>query len=411
MEGFRDNWSYLKVELNWLERLLVTALSKYRQDKREVERLAKSRADQAASHWWKGLVSLEGGGYDSPKPTSSSPMSSGHQSYQQQLESRIRASQAQGVALALPMLVDRWQLSLVEKQTLLLALAPEVHRRYGDMYAVLTEQSMLPTLDLALRLFCRDDRTWQLGRTQLLHGTLAQQGLLQILEPVPFQSGLQRSLRLHDRLTSFLLSSDPPTQWLDQWGLSSGQPDLSAWVKFIEPHPVLEADAKTASNPESQAEANIPLENLATLKRFPIGSMSGRNDLRPKEGWVPERASGEQWLFVGRSELEKHQTITQLARQYQLPVCQIHLAEVEPGQFPALLSYLVQLQPTLLWLQGCDHWFRRDCSLTPPQIQTFLTSRHHPGQLTLFSLEVAIGIPLIWRRSLTGELTLQSRKR
>jgi hypothetical protein len=398
VELFNDNWVYLKVELNWLERLLVATLSRHRQDKREVERLAKSRADQAASHWWKGLVSLEGGGYDSPKPVSASG-----NNYQQQLEARIRASQAQGIRLALPLLVDRWQLSLFEKQTLLLALAPEVHRRYGDMYAVLTEQGMLPTLDLALRLFCRDDRTWQMGRAQLLQGKLVQCGLLQLLDDrQTHQSGLQRSLRLREDLTTFLLSEQANLDFLDHLD----QLDHRV-IPLCDPEI---ADLITITDRANALPAEV-ISGDAISGDAPPAISADRADLSPavtSEESHPlfNAPNGERLLFPGRSELAKIQTIADLAHQMQIPLYQLDLTNLETHQFPALIDYLVQHRPQLLLLQGCDRWFRRDCSLTIAQIQQFLKSRYCSGQLTVFSLEVAIGVPLIWRRSITGQLTL-----
>ncbi|NET09277.1 MAG: hypothetical protein F6K16_32155, partial [Symploca sp. SIO2B6] len=69
IEGFIDNWAYLKTELSWLDRMLMMALARYRQDKKSVDRLAQSPADQASSHWWKGVISVDGKvAYDEHRP-------------------------------------------------------------------------------------------------------------------------------------------------------------------------------------------------------------------------------------------------------------------------------------------------------------------------------------------------------
>ena len=69
MELFRDNWSYLKVEINWLERILLNAAAKMRKTEAATARFAKTKADRATHSWWEGLVTFEKVGYDSPPAT------------------------------------------------------------------------------------------------------------------------------------------------------------------------------------------------------------------------------------------------------------------------------------------------------------------------------------------------------
>ena len=50
VQPFADNWSYLKAELAWLDRVLMRSLSKQRQSNQEIDRVAKSPADRSTSH-------------------------------------------------------------------------------------------------------------------------------------------------------------------------------------------------------------------------------------------------------------------------------------------------------------------------------------------------------------------------
>ncbi len=59
VEPFLDNWTYLRTELAWLDRVLGLAIARHRKEAKEIERFAHSRVDRITSHWWKGLVSLE----------------------------------------------------------------------------------------------------------------------------------------------------------------------------------------------------------------------------------------------------------------------------------------------------------------------------------------------------------------
>ncbi|NJL85926.1 MAG: hypothetical protein HC886_08020 [Leptolyngbyaceae cyanobacterium SM1_1_3] len=112
---FADNWAYLKTELGWLERLLLTAVAKRRQENREVNRIAQSPADRVTSHWWKGIITLNQPAFHDDCRVPAKIPGSAKQSYQQLLEARIQASQSQGIALGLPALCDRFGLSTAEK--------------------------------------------------------------------------------------------------------------------------------------------------------------------------------------------------------------------------------------------------------------------------------------------------------
>lgn len=205
MELLKDNWAYLKVEMSWLERILLNAVAKARIQEAKLNRHAKTNADRATRDWWEGVVSLEKVGYDSPPPARSAKPT---QSYQQQLDARVKQSQAAGIELTLPNLCDRYNLSLFERQAVLLAIAPEIHRRYGELCGYLAGSGGLPTVDLALRLFCRDDQAWRQGRSQLLSGALVTEGFL-LPAMSPAQSFLQQPLKLNPYLVSDLVGSGP----------------------------------------------------------------------------------------------------------------------------------------------------------------------------------------------------------
>ena len=217
MELLKDNWAYLKVEMSWLERILLNAVAKARIQEAKLNRHAKTNADRATRHWWEGIVSFEKVGYDSPPPARSAKST---QSYQQQLDARVKQSQAAGIELVLPNLCDRYNLSLFERQAVLLAIAPEIHRRYGELCGYLAGSSGLPTVDLALRLFCRDDQAWRQGRSQLLSGALVTEGCL-LPAMSPAQSFLQQPLKLNPYLVSDLFGSGPRFE-----GCSEVQPPI-----------------------------------------------------------------------------------------------------------------------------------------------------------------------------------------
>ncbi len=239
--GFVDNWSYIKTELQWLDRLLLLAVGRQRRDRRETDKVSRSQRDRLTRHWWKGIVNLESTPrYDDGRPPTPSaefapePKSTGQSGqsvpratasaekkqagYQKQLEARIGASHAEGVHLALPALRDRLQLTLFEKNLIILGLAPEVNRRYARLYAYLqdTETSPLPQVDLALKLLCRNDQEWYTARRRLVEDSpLVQSGLISLVSPEE-QPLLTHRVKLSAPLVNYLLANPMEAASLDE---------------------------------------------------------------------------------------------------------------------------------------------------------------------------------------------------
>lgn len=218
---FSDNWAYLRTELSWLDRMLMLAVARYRQDKRNVDRVAQSAADRVSSHWWKGVVSLEGNiAYDEHRKVPKSLNPSPKVGYNQQLTARIQASQEKGIVLALPALSDRLNLTPFEKNVVLIGLAPEVNRRYARLYRYLQGQddewtTDLPTVELVLRLLCRNDNEWRTARQQIAQQSpLLKQGLVSLLQQ-PYDTLLNASLKLSEPLVRYLLTEKPTLHDLD----------------------------------------------------------------------------------------------------------------------------------------------------------------------------------------------------
>ena len=61
VKPFENNWAYLKTELRWLDRVLMMAVARKRQDDKVLHRVANSTADQVTSHWWKGIITVSRG--------------------------------------------------------------------------------------------------------------------------------------------------------------------------------------------------------------------------------------------------------------------------------------------------------------------------------------------------------------
>ena len=84
--------------------------------------------------------------------------------FEHAIEASIDASIERGVFLGLPSLATRFELSPLERQAVVVCLAPELDRKYDTLYAYLQQDitRKKPSADLVLDLACRSERErWQ----------------------------------------------------------------------------------------------------------------------------------------------------------------------------------------------------------------------------------------------------------
>jgi hypothetical protein len=387
VELFRDNWSYLKVEINWLERILLTAAAKSRKTEATFTRFAKTKGDRATHSWWEGLVSFEKGGYDSPPPpTAPKPALS----YQQQLDARIQQSQRQGILLALPALCDRYSLSLFEKQTILLAMAPEVHRRYGELCGYLTGQDKvgLPTVDLALRLFCRDDRAWRQARSQLLSGKLMEQGILLPSDSL-HQSFLEAPLKLAPPIVSYLLSEQPtplPHATTEFHLLSATSPKVTPLPDTLQPH---------------------LQHTLKVLQAVSANSINSANSVNQVAQWVG--------LDRITTRTEKINLYHHLAQALNLAIVVLDLATLTPLQQAQILEKILEPAvpnasnpvPTLLVITTAQRWLSRSGMLDLSQTHQLIQILSAKYTWIIYDFPYPIALAQQWRSWITVKLDLK----
>ncbi|WOB44091.1 AAA family ATPase [Thermoleptolyngbya oregonensis NK1-22] len=384
--GFADNWSYLKTELGWLERMLMVAVARQKKEAKEIDRVAQSRADRVTSHWWQGVISLDGKiCYDEYRqPPATTAVTTPRPSYQQQLEGRIRATEARGVLLGLPMLCDRLQLSLFEKQVILLAIAPEVNRRYARLYRFLQGEesavSDLPTVNLALQLLCRNDQEWRVGRSRLLDDApLLKLGLLE-RHPRNTDTLLNQSLRLAAPLVSFLLDEQPQAAVLD---------------RLLQP--------ATVESFLTLRRTDVPWDALV-LPESLIERLRSLCDLASAAAVSPT-ASGPVAVLAGPSGVGKTLAAEAIAHTLGQPLATVDLSQVSPADFPLLLQDIESTRPPLLLVKSAQLWLRRSAAIAPSEISRLLSLRQEDGTLTLFSLPHAEAIALPWQRQLRPVLS------
>ncbi len=396
--GFVDNWAYLRVEFNWLERMLMVAVARQRKETKEIDRMAQSRADRVSSHWWQGVITLDGKiSYDDyRKPPA--PSAAIKPSYQQQLTTRIHASRQQGIALGLPLLCDRLQLSSFEKSLILIALAPEVNRRYAKIYQYLQGdddgvKSDLPTVNVVLQLLCHNDHEWRAGRAALLSESVLQQYGLITLLPRPHNTLLNQSVQLTAPLVNFLLCEQPILDTLNQVLSRPQAPGLNAcgqdrcvpvqWSDLVLPAPLL--------------------ESLQMLSQSVTWSRQSEPPSALSEAFAQTGKRGTLALLVGSSGSGKSMAAQAIAHHLKQPLTLVDLAQVPPQDYLQLLQEMATRRPALLFIRAAQHWLRRTAtlppaSLTSAHVQQFLTQRQQQAGITLLSVPLQEAVSLQWQR-------------
>ncbi len=399
---FADNWAYLKVELNWLERMLLMVVARQRKENKDLERIPQTRADRATNHWWKGLVMVdEDGGHD--EHYSKTRGTNRSSNYQQQVDARVEASREQGIILALPALRDRLHLSLFEKNLILMSLAPEINRRYAKLYGFLqgNDRTDLPTVELVLRLLCRNDAEWRSGRHALsATAPLIQHQLVKLLPDWREEPILTRSLKLADNLVSYLLAETPDLSSLEH--LLQGSPANAPPAPTLFPRP------QTPVPPTTWDDLILPDAILQAIQ-YLCHRVELAEQLAPVWGEVAQ--TGAISILSGKPGTGKTMVANAIAHQLNTPLTCIDLALLDNNSYGGLMQELVLRSPTILLFKSAQVWFNRTSPLSDPDLQRLLHQRRQVRGITLLSVPNRQQIKLHWQRQMDQviELPVPSR--
>lgn len=372
-EVFADNWTYLKAELHWLDRLLMVTVARQRKDSKDLDRVAQSKADRATSHWWKGVIALDTELHDEIRK----PSRPAQGSYQQQMDARTAASLQQGIALGLPLLRDRLKLSLFEKNLILLAIAPEINRRYARLYRFLQDNSPasdLPTVDLALRLLCRTDQDWREARSRLSQSLLRQYGLLRLL-PADCETLLAQTVQLDRALIDYLLAD---------------QPSVGKLESLVQPRSTKLNFRVSAAKWDQLVLPPALLESLAQI----VHRQQTRSQL---EDWGIT-ATQSAVLLTGTAGTGKTRAAETIAHALLAPLTSVDLAIVEPETDWALIERILAAAPIVLLITEAQLWFGRSDRLGSPILTRLLRQRQNA--ITLLETRSTQPIRPVWQQQL-----------
>ncbi|ESA39064.1 aaa+ family atpase [Leptolyngbya sp. Heron Island J] len=358
---FANNWVYLETELNWLERLLLVAVSQQRKNLKSVAQVAKNPSDKATSDWWLGLVAVKNRAYDDTAPKSVERPALG---YQKTLDKRILLSRAKQISLGLPTMQMALGLSLFEKKLVLMALAPEVQVRYGRLYHYLQTGAhctggALPTVDLALRVLCRNDAERRRARMQLSgENSLLQHRILRCVEGASTLLGSQ--LQLAPEWVDYLLAEHPDPGW-----------------------PLRFMAADRLAQPCVERVAWSELVVAAGLRQR-LQGMAEQSRLR--------------LLLLGDAGADKDRVAIALATQLNHPLHILDLAQIASPDWSTCLTELNQTKYPIVLIKAAHHWLGRHSTVESAVLQHWLT--HSPAHI-VFAVPYRHLVRRNWRQQLT----------
>jgi hypothetical protein len=219
MLAYADHFEHLADELKWLDLVIQREVAKLRSRTRPFQQLAASQHVYISHEEIDWLLG------EAPLPYAESndlhPIHRQIERLRQQIQARVTASLEQGKFLPLIQLAHTFGFSPLEMQTVIICLAPELHRKYDRLYAYLQDDitRKKPSVDLVLTLLCstESDRPnpdlsdrWRARAYFSETAPLSYAGILQTVEDPQSPSGvsdLGRFLRLDGRILNYLLGN------------------------------------------------------------------------------------------------------------------------------------------------------------------------------------------------------------
>jgi hypothetical protein len=211
--GYDNSLEHLLDELGRLDLLLQRRVQEWRAEigvteefrglyvsDEEIDRLLQS----SSSFGWEETDSTASGAVDD------SLLSNQVERKTRQIDQRRRKSLNEGVDLRLATLADRFDLDRLEQDILLIALAPELDRKYEKVYAYLRDDltKRSPTVDLTLRVTCRTEAGRLRSRRLFSKRASLRSNRLVQLSSSEGGSLLSRTLTVDGRIVDFLLGGD-----------------------------------------------------------------------------------------------------------------------------------------------------------------------------------------------------------
>lgn len=229
---YAQNQDHLADELTKLDLLLQVRVLEFRQAIRERMELASPQVAYISHEQVDWLLQKKHASIRNDVETRT--LREQFQQYRDTINDKVSQSLEQGTFLALIQLGHFFGLTPFELDTIMVCLAPELDRKYDQLYAYLQDDitRKKPSVDLVLELLCETPEEKRKARTAFGgHAPLLHHGLLHLTDDLQSPSGssdLSRFIKLDPRIVNYVLGNTH----IDE--------RLVGFTKFYRPHPMLE---------------------------------------------------------------------------------------------------------------------------------------------------------------------------
>ncbi len=205
---YQDSLAHLVDELRRLDTLIRRHNAALRPQRKAAQGMMASKGVYITHEEVDALLDTEGADDAQPHALASDHLDTA-------IASKITASAKRGIFLSLPWVAQRFSLSQLEVQTLIMCLAPELRHKYDKLYAYLQDDitRKRPSVDLVLDLLCPSEAERWRARTAVFsdQAPLFRHGILYRVEDPRSpsgSSGLAHFLQLDQRILHYILEND-----------------------------------------------------------------------------------------------------------------------------------------------------------------------------------------------------------
>jgi hypothetical protein len=347
-------WEYLQDERRRLD-LRIGLRAQSARAKRQNSRLDALRgvamSDEEAAGIVESLKAARGDAEASDEPRG--PAHDTLSELDRRIERRLEATVHAGIELPLLQLCRQFGLTRLEEQCLIMALVPELDRRYERLYGYLQDDltQRRPSVALVLDLLCAGAEERVIARRSFdPQAPLSKHGLLRIAGAAPEGAGsmLSRTLSLDDRMVDFLLGRQRIDARLD---------DMASVV--------------------------VPDEPV----HAPGGDLEGRIRRTVEAHWAEARPQGNlTFHLVGPEGSGRRELVKSVCRGLGIPLIIADLDRVAAGPLPfAEAVRLLAREAALLVAAICFERFDAvvdDPGKGGPNLHALLETTRHSAELT-----------------------------
>jgi hypothetical protein len=282
-------------------------------------------------------------------------------------------------------------------------------------------------VDLAFKLFCRNDQEWQAARIRLgTRSPLVQYGFVTFVNESD-QPLLTQTLKLTDALVNFLLAEHLDADWLENLleshlkleleaatGLLSRERSSPVGPSLAEPSPAgvapLAVSPSAVGSVDLWSQLVLPQPTLDRLQKV-ILRLRLQSHNRGLAGSLPGSGSGDvaagRLLIINGPKGTGKTLIAQaLSQRLELPFYRFNLRHYSPDQYGALLQFLRSLPTAVTLLEPCGLWLGRRSPLLPLGLLDWVHLQRSKGGLVIGEGEFVVPLPLAIQRSVDEQLTL-----